>query len=280
MLPSPNYKAKTMRLSEVLSKAPDTSKAQVEGFLGYRKVSWGQHRNIRVGKIIRNYFCLSCNEIRTFFSGDSLSCLVTGESSVSVDVALRCSACLAATEAWFLVRCDDDLFSQAPVVYLERYTENRRDMAGNGRLVTEQIDDLLERAQIAFDDHLGAGAMVYLRKIFETTTSQAADAIGIAILQRNGRRKNFRSLLEEVDTISHIIPSEFSHNGYKLFSELSEVIHGGSDEVEALRKYEPCRKLVLGIVNNIRNNQEMAQAVATLGWSGTTIRNADGRMDP
>ncbi|UGQ56899.1 hypothetical protein LSF60_16480 [Rhodococcus pyridinivorans] len=187
---------------------------------------------------------------------------------MSVDAALRCSACGAATETWFLVGCDDDLFSQAPVVYLERYTENRRDTAGSSGLGTEQIDDLLERAQIAFDDHLGAGAMIYLRKIFEMTTSQAAEAVGIATVRSNGRRKSFRSLLEEVDADSHIIPSEFSSNGYKLFSELSEVIHGDSNEAEALNKYLPCRKLVLGIVNNIRNNQEMAQAIASLGWNG------------
>ncbi len=120
--------------------------------------------------------------------------------------------------------------------------------------------------------------MIYLRKIFEMTTSQAAEAVGIATVRSNGRRKSFRSLLEEVDADSHIIPSEFSSNGYKLFSELSEVIHGDSNEAEALNKYPPCRKLVLGIVNNIRNNQEMAQAIASLGWNGTAplIRTEGG----
>lgn len=253
-----------MRLSEVLSKAPDTSKAQVEGFLGSRRVGWGQHRSIRVGKIIRNYFCLTCGDLRTFFSTEQLSCLVTGERSVSVDATLRCSACTATAEAWFLVGCDDDLFSQSPSVYLERYTENRRDSAG--KTGAEHVEDLLERAQIAYDDHLGAGAMIYLRKIFESVTAQSAQAVGIST-SKNGRRKSFRALLKEVDADSHIIPSEFSQNGYMLFSELSEVIHGDSDEAEALSKYAPCRRLVLGIVSNIRNNQEMAQAITSLGWS-------------
>jgi hypothetical protein len=256
-----------MRLSEVLSKAPETSRAQVEGFLGYRKVGWGQHRTIRVGKIIRNYFCMTCGELRTFFSADQLSCLVTGENSVSVDATLRCSACNSTAEAWFLVGCDDDLFSQAPSVYLERYTENRRDVAGIREGAAERVDDLLERAQIAYDDHLGAGSMIYLRKIFESITSQAAGAVGISTKLANGRRKSFRALLEEVDADSHIIPAEFSSNGYMLFSELSEVIHDDSDEPEALSKYGPCRKLILGIINNVRNNQEMASAIASLGWS-------------
>jgi len=258
-----------MRLSEVLSKAPDTSAAQVEGFLGSTRVGWGQHRNIRVGKIIRNYFCLTCGDVRTFFSGDALSCLITGRNSISVDAALRCSACSTTAEAWFLVRCDEDLFSPAPVVHLERYTENRRDTAAGSGLGAEQIDDLLERAQIAFDDHLGAGSMIYLRKIFELVTSQAAQAVGISATLGNGKRKPFRTLLEEVDADRHIIPSEFSSNGYTLFSEFSEVIHGDSNETEALNKYTPCRRLVLGIISNIRNNEELNHAIATLGWVGT-----------
>jgi hypothetical protein len=151
-------------------------------------------------------------------------------------------------------------------VHLERFTENRRDAASAG-LGNEYANDLFERAQIAFDDHLGAGAMIYLRKIFEMTTSQAAEATGIATTTSNGRRKPFRDLLEEVDRTCRIIPPEFSSNGYKLFAELSEVIHGESNEFEALRKYKPCQRLVFGIVNNIRNNQEIGQAIASLGWN-------------
>jgi hypothetical protein len=266
-----------MRLPEVLAKAPDTSDYQVENFLGYKRVGWGQYKTIRAGQIIRNYACITCGDIRTYFSGEILSCLVTGDKSVSVDATLRCSACKATTDAWFLVGCDDDLFSQAPVVHLERFTESRRDASGRVGLGTERIDNLFERAQIAFDDRLGAGAMIYLRKIFEMTTSQTAEAIGIATKHPNGRRKAFRALLEEVDAESHIIPPEFSSNGYRLFSELSEVIHGDSDEAEALNKYRPCRRLVFGIVNNIRNSQELMQAIESLGWDeATQLIEADG----
>ncbi|WP_282005513.1 hypothetical protein [Propioniciclava sinopodophylli] len=186
---------------------------------------------------------------------------------MSIDAALRCSACRSSAEAWFLVGCGDDLFSQAPSVHLERYTENRRDTASVRGYGGEQVDDLLERAQIAFDDRLGAGAMIYLRKIFESVTAQAAIATGISTKLSNGRRKSFKALLEEVDAQRHIIPSEFSSNGYMLFSELSEVIHGDAEETEALSKYVPCRSLVVGIVRNIQNNQEIARAVLDLGWS-------------
>ena len=68
-----------MRLSDVLSKAPDTAEAQVEGFLGTRRIGWGQHKKIRVGKVVLNFFCRKCSDIRTFMSGDELSCLVAGE---------------------------------------------------------------------------------------------------------------------------------------------------------------------------------------------------------
>jgi hypothetical protein len=171
-------------------------------------------------------------------------------------------------EAWFLVGCADDLFGHAPLVHLERFTENKRDVATAVGAQVGEIHELFERAQIAFEDHLGAGSMVYLRKAFEIVTSQAAVATGIPTKHSSGRRKTFKALLEEVDEQSHIIPSEFSNNGYKLFSELSEVIHGDSDEAEALTKYEPCRQLVLGIVTNVRNNQSMAAAIDSLGWNG------------
>lgn len=256
-----------MRLPEVLSKAPNTSDAQVENFLGYRKVGWGQYKTIREGVITRNYFCLTCGDVRTYISGRSLSCLVTGDRSVSIDATLRCAVCDASTEAWFLVGCEGDLFAQAPVVHLERFTENRRDVARSVGYGAAQIDDLFERAQIAFDDRLGAGAMIYLRKIFEMVTSQAAEATGIATKGPKGGRRDFRTLLKDVDAHSHIIPPEFSNNGYKLFSELSEAIHGYSDELDALSKYKPCCSLVFGIVDNIRNNQQMAQAIVSLGWN-------------
>ena len=159
---------------------------------------------------------------------------------------------------------------------MQRFTENRRDVAGNQGLRVEQIDDLFERAQIAFDDSLGAGAMIYLRKIFEAVTAQAADAIGISTVRNNGKRKDFRSLLREVDASSRIIPSEFFENGYTLFSELSEVIHGDSDELQAIEKYDPCRRLILGIVSNIRNREAFAEAITSLGWNSGTPQPSEG----
>jgi hypothetical protein len=260
-----------MRLSDVLSNAPENPTSQVEGFLGPRKVGWGRSKTLQVGKIIKNCFCFECRDSRTFLSGDALSCVVTGDTSCSIDAALKCSACGFSIEAWFLLRCDDDMFGPAPRVHLERYTENTR-----SRTEPEGIEELLEKARTAFESNLGAGAMIYLRKIYEVVTSQAATAVGIPTKLPNNKRKTFRRLLEEVDEVSHIVPVEFAANRYNLFSELSEVIHGDSSEADAIAKYEPCRKLIVGVIRNIQNSREMAMAVASLGWNEPTVATTLG----
>lgn len=108
--------------------------------------------------------------------------------------------------------------------------------------------------------------MIYLRQIFEAITTEVACIANIPVKKPNGKRKPFRDLLEEVDGQHHIIPAIFASNGYKLFSELSEVIHDSSSEEEALRKYPPCRQLTIGVVDNVRNDHNMALAIDALGW--------------
>lgn len=268
-----------MRLAELLNKAPDTTPRQVESFWGSatewdedpdedrEDLSWGYHEEISVGRVVRNHVCLNCRDFRSFVSGEKLSCLVVGERALSIDVPLRCSGCEATAEAWFIVGSNHDLLAPSPEMYLQRFSENRRDAASKpSPHVADQVDDLLERAQIAYDDCLGAGSIVYLRKVFEISTVQAANAIGVGTENEKGKRRRFGELLKEVDRKSGIVPDEFSSNGYQLFSELSSVIHGSADEGEALTKYNPCRRLVIGIVENIRNKYEMSQAVAALGW--------------
>ena len=113
-------------------------------------------------------------------SGDELSYLVAGECTVSIDVTLRCPICESPVETWFLVACDEDFYAQAPVVHLERYTENLRESASRVGAGFGQFEDLLERAQIAYEDHLGVGSMIYLRKIYEAITTEVATVAGIS----------------------------------------------------------------------------------------------------
>lgn len=252
------------RLSEVLSKAPGDEDKQVDGFFVGQRIRHGMHKMINVGDIIRDARCRTCDSDRPFMSSGKLSCLVVGERVVSIDAFLKCAVCAETIETWFLVVSRDDLHGQAPHVRLERYVENRRDMAGVTGLGGD-FDELLERARFAYEAGLGAGAMVYLRKIFEAITMQAATVAGIPT-EENGRRKTFRRLLREVDAVRHIIPSTFASNSYALFSELSDVVHGDSNEEVALEKYRPCERLVRGIIQNVANDQEMRQAIDELGW--------------
>jgi hypothetical protein len=248
----------------------------VEGFLGSRRIPWGHHRSIEVGKVALNFNCVNCGDARTFLSGDRLSCLVVGDRVVSIDTCLKCTLCAAVIEAWFLVVSRESLYESAPVVRLERYVENRRGLASRLGLGAGDFDDLLERAQLAYEQGLGAGAMVYLRKIFEVLTHEVAEVAGITPTGSKGGRKPFRVLLEEVDKKHNIIPSAFSRDGYKLFSELSDIVHGQSSEDVALRKYPHCRRLVVGVINKVVEDSEMKQAIDALGWDLNNLAPLDG----
>ena len=255
-----------MRLSSVLSDAITNRLREVEPFMGKTSAKWGTHRRIDIGTVTRQYECIRCQSIRSFNSSGSLICLIAGPNLVSVDVVLKCIDCETSVENWFLVRCADDLFGSAPSVSLIQVSEHLGDAARRPWARDSRIEELIDRADLAYECRLGAGAMIYLRKIYEVVTSEAAEAVGIPTRRPNNQRKNFGPLLREVDAASHIIPTEFAENGYKLFSELSEAIHGSSSESEALIRYEPSKKLIRGLISNIHNRREMADALASLGW--------------
>lgn len=255
-----------MRLSDVLSKAPDTPPAQVEGFLDDRSLKWGKHKKIKIGKVFHNFRCRHCEDQRTFESGDELYCLGLGDHAVSIDATLRCTACQSSVEVWFLVGSDGDIFGNTPEVRIVRYTENLQDRADRIGTTIGQFADLVERAQLAYETGLGAGSMIYLRKIFESITIEVAEIADIAIATARGRRRPFKEMLREVNEQRNIIPQRYSSNGYQLFSELSEVIHGNSDEDEALKKFKPCLQLVLGVVEEVYRDNVFAKAIDELGW--------------
>lgn len=87
-------------------------------------------------------------------------------------------------------------------------------------------------------------------------------------MKSNGTsQRPFKDILQEVDAQKHIIPKEFSADGYKLFGELSEIAHGNNvSEADALLKYEPLHRLVVGIIENVKNNAELMTALGNLGW--------------
>ena len=63
-----------------------------------------------------------------------------------------------------------------------------------------------------------------------------------------------------------IIPLQFSNNRYTLFEELSNVVHGEYDEDLALSKYASLRCLIVGVLENVINNEAYSQEMKNLGW--------------
>lgn len=257
-----------MLLSDLLSKAPERIGLRVDRFLfGSRPLGWGKTTTLRVGQVALNFQCRKCNGTRTFLSGATLSCLVVGEGLLSIDVTLKCSTCASTVEAWFLIAAEDDFHSSAPLVRIERYTENLRDRADRVESSSGPFSDLLSRAQLAYELGLGAGSMIYLRKIFELVTHEVADIAEVPILTDKGKRRPFKDVLQDVNEKRNIIPLRYSSNGYTLFGELSDVIHGHADEEVALAKFSPCRQLVVGVVDQVNKDNEYAQAIEELGWA-------------
>jgi hypothetical protein len=255
-----------MRLSSVLSDAVLLRLSQVEPFMGKSSVGWGGHKRIEVGTVTRQYYCAMCDGIRPFNSKKQLTCLIAAPDLISIDVVLKCVDCSNIVENWYLLKCADDLFGQAPSVSLVHCNEHLGLSARALGPNTEPMQDLLDRADLGRRVGLAAGSIIYLRKHFEITTHTAASGANVPLVTNKGKRRTFADILREVDGEIRIIPDEFSEDGYRLFSELSEVIHGDADEVVALGKFDALRRLVLGVFENVRNRAEFAQAAKELGW--------------
>jgi len=261
-----------MRLSELLSKQNyDTDFTQIDGFLN-QKLSVGKHRKLIVGQIRLSFYCLECDGISIFRSSEEIYCIGAGERQISIDCILECG-CGSSVAVWFLVESYTDITGQTIDV---RVLKRRERLSDKVRLVRGEYTDyadLLDKAERAHRDGLGAGSIVYLRKIFEMITVQAAAVAGIDTNTPKGKRKTFKDLLIEVDAELQIIPRQFSENKYKLFSEISDVLHGNYDEQAGLKKFEPFYRLIRGIIDNIRHNEEILSAINSLGW------NAEGGGD-
>lgn len=256
-----------MRLSDVLSKPISNEFCQVEGFLGNRRLKSGSSKKITIGKVALNFYCKNCEDQRTFYSGDELYCIGVNNNTVSIDCVLECPGCGSLVQMWFLLECSGEVTSANPNVRILKRSEKLSDSV---LLIKDQygdFTDLLEKANRASRDGLGAGSIVYLRKVLERITIQVANAEGISTTRNNGGRKPFRNILEEVDGRCSIIPREFSDNSYRLFGELSDVVHGDCDDEIGLQKYDPLYRLVVGVIENVKNNKEMMEAIGSLGWN-------------
>lgn len=255
-----------MRLSDILSKAPKNDYTQVDAFLLNKLGAVGQKVDLSVGQVMLNYYCTHCEDLRTFHSKGKLSCIFINKHLISIDCVLVCG-CGTNVQVWFLVESENDITSQAPQIRILRRSEQLSDTV---KINTSRYGDfsiLLDKADQAYRNGLGAGSIVYLRKVFENVTVQTANAMGIEYEKyEGGNPRNFADLLRKVDEKCGIIPKEFSSDGYRLFRELSGVVHGEYDENLGLSKFEPLHRLVIGILENVRNSRELEEAKKALGW--------------
>jgi hypothetical protein len=231
----------------------------------------GDFVEIDAGRIALNFYCKKCEDSRTFMSPDRLHALIINENLISIDAFLQCPVCKTEIQVWFLLEVKD-MFTEEPKVKILKRTEKLSKNVSELRENSFGIyTDLLEKAMRASREGFGAGAIIYLRKVFEQVTSEAAKASNISTtyINSNGKekRKNFKDLSTEVDTKCAIVPIEFSNNRYKLFGKLSDVVHGEYDEEIALEKFSAFYRLVTGIIENIKSKEEFQSAQQALGLS-------------
>lgn len=260
-----------MRLSDILSNPISSDFQQVENFLGTKKLGPGKQRKISIGIVGRTYLCKTCNLDITFASTkDELHCIGVNDFLISIDCVLVCPRCNNEIPVWFLIE-SKNFEVQNPEVRVLNCTEKFSEKVLLSNQKYGNYSDLLEKAERAFRNNLGAGAVIYLREVYERITIQIARAENID----TETITTFRQRLEKADEKRHIIPNEFSENGYKLFSELSKIIHSDNTDNEecGMKKYAALRRLVIGVLDNVKNNNELMSAIGELGWNNNLEDN-------
>ena len=255
-----------MRLSDVLSSEVVDEFKQVEQFLNNKSLRPGNQRKINIGVVGLPYYCKNCNSIVTFNSSETLYCIGITKNIISIDCHLKCSRCGETIAVWFLIESQKDISVSDPFVKIIKKTEKLTENVFIAKNDYGDYSEYLNKADIAYNNNLGAGALVYLRKVYECLTVDIAKTSKISVKDSKGNRKHFKDLLKEVDDKCSIIPNEYKQDRYKLFEELSNVIHGEADDSNSLMKYKDLRRLLIGIIDNIKNNKQLNGALKNLGW--------------
>lgn len=283
-----------MRLSSVLSDNNGTY-TQIEPFIDKEKytdcaeettedmvaISSGDFIEIQIGKVNLPFFSTNCADNIIFTSSQKLHCLIINNQLVSIDCVFncsdcgsnaKCSACSSLVQAWFLIEADD-IFANTPNVHILKHNFRLPEHIKLPIETGDTFSELFGKAEIAYKERLGAGSIIYLRAAFEKITHQVGLSAGIKIYKENGNTKPFDQVLRAVDSQCSIIPTEYSENGYELFCKLSNIAHGNSDEKTALEQYYPLRRLVMGIIDNvkkrdeeIKNSSEIRNALNAIGF--------------
>lgn len=250
-----------MRLSDVLSKDISSKFVQVDNFFGYRKSQMGKSKKINIGTVALNFFCEKCDGYRTFYSRYKVDCIYINEKKANINCMLF-DKCNTFVVVGFLIEIENSITDNLPEVRILKKYINKFDNVKLINNIYGEYTDKLERANIAFNANLGAGSIIYLRKVFELIIEKAREEAGISKYkdENENKRKTFKELLKEVNKKCNIIPEEFSKNKYDLFSKLSDIIHGEYNENSAIEKFDAFYRLITGILDNIKNREELIDA--------------------
>lgn len=283
-----------MRLSSRLSDK-NKNHGEVESFIDPDKytsleedatdeivyISAGDFIELQIGKINLPFYSTICQDSNSFISPQKLHCLIISDKMISIDCQLKCTdfdiksskcrQCNPYIQAWFLIEADD-IFANTPNINLVKQNFKLPENIKLPIEIEDKYSEWLAKAEIAHKERLGAGAIIYLRSAFEKITQEVGLNAGVTIKNKKDKFLNFREVLQRVDSECSIIPPIYAENGYDLFSKLSETAHGDSDEAIALKEYESLRRLVIGIIENVRrkneeikNNVEIKKALIDAG---------------
>lgn len=291
-----------MRLSSRLS---DKNKnfGEIESFIDWERytnipeeksdeielISDGDFLEIQIGRITLPFYSAICNDHVSFNSPQKLHCLFINKQTISIDCQLqcvdydakapKCQECKGCVQTWFLIGADD-FFLSYPNINEIRQNFKLPEHIKLPMETEDKYSEWLGKAEIAYKERLGAGSVIYLRTILEQITIEVGRNAGVSIYKPNGKVKPFEQVITAVDEQCSIIPEIYRNNGYDLFRRLSNIAHGNSDEETALREYEALRRLVVGIIENIRkneeeikNNNEIRTALNAIGFSNEVIQN-------
>ena len=247
-----------MRLSSRLSDKSKNS-GEIESFIDWEKYttvkeeeteeirffSAGDFIEIQIGTITLPFYSTACKDSVSFISPKRLHCLIVNNSMISIDCQLRCMdyeednpkcrACHPYVQAWFLVGVDD-ISANSPRVSVVKQSFKLPDTIKLPIETEDKFSEWLGKAEIAYKERLGAGAVIYLRSAFEQITLEVGHRAGVEVYKPNGRSKPFDQVIRAVDAQCSIIQVNYSDDGYKLFQWLSNIAHGNADRVTYLRE--------------------------------------------
>lgn len=232
----------------------------------------GQHIKLETGQVSLNYYCAECEDLRTFNSDkqQGLRGIVVNKQVISIDCILQCN-CGSVVHTWFLVEAEEDIRYQSPRVRILHFREKLTERVKLQSEKYGEFSEWLEKANRAHKDGLGSGAVIYLRKVYESVTYSIANANNIPLYRDNGKRRSFSEILKEVDEQHSIIPVSFSANRYELFSQLSKIIHGDGSEEDALEYFGALYTLVISVLDNVTQKEELKSAAQKFNWSTNNV---------